>query len=87
MFEAAFRRYGRREYQVFSVLPEEIQAAPSPEKNLLAPNLNPKFTFDTFVVGASNQLAYAACRAVSETPATPTTRCSSTAAPGWARPT
>ncbi|MGI6200532.1 MAG: chromosomal replication initiator protein DnaA [Christensenellales bacterium] len=68
MFEAAFRRYGRREYQVFFVLPEEIQAAPSPEKNLLAPNLNPKFTFDTFVVGASNQLAYAACRAVSENP-------------------
>ena len=31
--------------------------------------LNPRYTFDTFVVGASNQFAHAACRAVAETPA------------------
>lgn len=30
--------------------------------------LNPKFTFDTFVVGSSNQFAYAAARAVAEKP-------------------
>jgi chromosomal replication initiator protein len=29
-------------------------------------NLNPKYTFDTYVVGASNQLAHAASRAVAE---------------------
>jgi chromosomal replication initiator protein len=31
--------------------------------------LNPRYTFDTFVVGSSNQFAHAACRAVAETPA------------------
>ncbi|UCD35409.1 MAG: chromosomal replication initiator protein DnaA [Nitrospiraceae bacterium] len=30
--------------------------------------LNPKFTFDTFVVGASNQFAHAASRAVADSP-------------------
>src|SRR5262249_52319609 len=30
--------------------------------------LNPRFTFDTFVVGSSNQFAHAAARAVAETP-------------------
>jgi chromosomal replication initiator protein len=34
-----------------------------------AARLNPKYTFDTFVVGASNQFAHAAARAVAESPA------------------
>lgn len=36
----------------------------------VAPALNPKHTFDAFVVGKKTELAYAACRAVSENPAT-----------------
>jgi chromosomal replication initiator protein len=32
------------------------------------PPLNPKYTFDTFVVGTSNQFAHAAARAVAESP-------------------
>jgi chromosomal replication initiator protein len=30
--------------------------------------LNPRYSFDTFIVGASNQFAHAACRAVAEAP-------------------
>jgi chromosomal replication initiator protein len=33
-------------------------------------NLNEKYTFDTFVVGSSNELAYAACQAVAKSPGT-----------------
>ncbi len=34
------------------------------------PNINPKYTFDTFVSGTSNQFAHAAAMAVSKNPAT-----------------
>ena len=30
--------------------------------------LNPRYTFDSFIVGSSNQFAHAACRAVAEAP-------------------
>jgi chromosomal replication initiator protein len=40
---------------------------PLKEKNLL-PLFNPRYTFDTFVVGNSNQLAYAAATRVAENP-------------------
>ena len=30
--------------------------------------LNPRYTFDTFIVGSSNQFAHSACRAVAEAP-------------------
>jgi len=40
-------------------------AAPAPVERRVA---NPRFTFDTFVVGSSNQFAHAAARAVAESP-------------------
>ncbi len=33
-------------------------------------NLNPRYTFENFVVGSSNELAYAACQAVAKNPGT-----------------
>lgn len=47
---------------------EQQQAAPAAEAPDSGPRLNPKYTFDTFVVGASNQLARAAALAVGERP-------------------
>jgi chromosomal replication initiator protein len=44
----------------------EEPAPPAPAAP--AVRLNPKYTFDTFVVGASNQFAHAAARAVAESP-------------------
>lgn len=52
-----------------------IQREPSPQVNtgekvrLKAAGFNPQYTFDNFVVGNSNQLVHAACRAVAMQPA------------------
>lgn len=47
--------------------PPSEQAPPEvPASN--AGGLNPRYTFDTFIVGSSNQFAHAACRAVAEAP-------------------
>ena len=45
---------------------ERRRALPAPASRGIV--LNPRFTFDTFVVGSSNQFAHAAARAVAETP-------------------
>jgi chromosomal replication initiator protein len=45
--------------------PEPVGAAPPTSRALV---LNPRYTFETFVVGSSNQFAHAAARAVGESP-------------------
>jgi chromosomal replication initiator protein len=51
-----------------SETPDEPPAR-APETFSLPTHLNPKYTFETFVVGPSNRLAQAACLAASENPA------------------
>jgi chromosomal replication initiator protein len=41
----------------------------TPESKPRHINLNPRYTFDTYVVGSGNRLAHAACQAVAEKPA------------------
>ena len=45
-----------------------IEATISDAPTGVAQGLNPRYTFDTFIVGPSNQFAHAACRAVAEAP-------------------
>lgn len=40
------------------------------KKQRTGSNLNPRYTFDNFIVGSSNDLAYAACQAVASNPGT-----------------
>jgi len=69
-------------YQVFFVVQEPAETVADPEPPEAAPvngaarpapstgqAFNPRFTFDTFVVGSSNQFAHAACLAVARHPA------------------
>ena len=47
--------------------PDIAVAGPPPEESRVG-SLIPRYTFDSFIVGPSNQFAHAACRAVAETP-------------------
>jgi chromosomal replication initiator protein len=45
-----------------------LESGPLPTTQPGPAGLNPRYTFDTFIVGSSNQFAHAACRAVAEAP-------------------
>ncbi len=42
----------------------------SSNSNTKLRSLNPRYTFDSFIVGSSNDLAYTACQAVADSPGT-----------------
>ncbi len=72
VLQEALGELGHAEVNVaFEERPDEpsaptAPAVPSPDRDIS--HLNPKYTFESFVVGSSNQFAHAAARAVAEIP-------------------
>ncbi len=56
-----------RQYKEDDILPQPLSTAPSRQSTQTG-NLNPRYTFDNFIVGSSNDLAYTASQAVAANP-------------------
>lgn len=75
--KGTIQEYFETEYEVNFILPSEIdnntvnsvtKTDPQLEKIKSQSNLNPKYTFDNFIVGPNNNFAYSSSLAVAESP-------------------
>ncbi len=76
LIESSVHQLSLKKYNIKFVLDERYKDDLEDEQKDMStptrkshPNLNPKYTFDTFVIGNSNRFAHAACVAVADSPA------------------
>jgi chromosomal replication initiator protein len=75
LIKNAIKQITHKEYTISFIIPSQEKSEKSfsnfesPTEDMAFSILNPKYTFDTFVIGNSNRLAHAASVAVSESPA------------------
>ncbi len=69
VWPAASQNGGSPEEEAAPLANEALRSMPESFSAPLPSNLNPKYTFETFVVGPNNRLAHAACLAAAENPA------------------
>lgn len=71
-FQEIYTKLTGTEKNFAVLIPEDIGATPAPSEKIFEitteSNLNPRYTFNEFVVGDSNHFAHAACVAVAEEP-------------------
>ncbi len=66
--EDALYRAGGREFRIKVVMPGEMEPPTARQENDSSASINPKYTFDTFIIGSSNKFAHAAAVAVAQNP-------------------
>ncbi len=66
--EDALYRAGGREFRIKVVMPGEMEPPTARQENDSSASINPKYTFDTFIIGSSNKFAHAAAVAVGQNP-------------------
>ena len=67
LIKEAVKKAAGQEYEIHFVHGQKAEQRPQADR--FTPMLNPKYTFDTFVIGNSNRFAHAAALAVAESPA------------------